>query len=300
VKREHLRNGVVAVLGVVAVALGALALPSARQNDSSGQGGSGLLGSGDGLYTDGGDASYALFDLGWFKAFLTVVAIVCLIVLLRVLLEDWARVGVALAALVFVVFFYQMIFVFSPAADPYDVEINESGVPSSTPTSTPAPPASGAQAGGASGAPGLPGTELLVAGLVLCVAIVGVAVVAWRQRRATRATDGTDEDTAQAAAVGRAAGRAADRIEASGLDNEVYRAWGEMTQLLDVSDPETNTPREFEHAAVDAGMERADVEALTDLFERIRYGGYAADSADEQHAVELLGHIESTYTEDDE
>jgi len=301
VNRELLRNVLVGSLGVVAVALAALTLPSARQHDPR-EGSSGIAGSGGEIFTEGGGASYGLFDLFWFKAFLTVVGVVCLVILLRVLLEDWVRVAVSLVAMVFIVFFYQALFAFAPPAKPHDRKINASNIPSPTATPTPVPGGSGAAGSGSSGALGLPATEPLVVLLVIGVAIVGVALVARRQRGARQddsAAD-TDEDTSQAAAVGRAAGRAADRIEATGLDNEVYRAWGEMTQLLDVDDPETNTPREFEAAAVEAGMERADVEELTDLFERVRYGEYTAASADEQRAVELLRHIESTYTEGDE
>jgi len=71
-----------------------------------------------------------------------------------------------------------------------------------------------------------------------------------------------------------AAGRAADRLEEhnADVDNEVYRAWWEMTSMLDVADPDTATPGEFADAAVAAGMGEDDVAELTRLFEEVRYG----------------------------
>ncbi|PSQ15665.1 hypothetical protein BRD00_13465 [Halobacteriales archaeon QS_8_69_26] len=99
-----------------------------------------------------------------------------------------------------------------------------------------------------------------------------------------------------AAAVGRAAGRAADRIEESeDLENEVYRAWVEMTRHLDVEHPESSTPAEFARAATEAGMDEEDVEELTWLFEEVRYGGRTATEERESRAIEALRRIESTY-----
>lgn len=102
-------------------------------------------------------------------------------------------------------------------------------------------------------------------------------------------------------AVGRVAGEAADRIAAEAdVDNEVYRAWREMTDQLDVSNPESSTPAEFASAAVDAGMTRGDVDELTTLFEEVRYGGEAATKAREERAVAALRRIESKYVTGDD
>ncbi|WP_435363362.1 DUF4129 domain-containing protein [Haloarchaeobius sp. DYHT-AS-18] len=109
------------------------------------------------------------------------------------------------------------------------------------------------------------------------------------------------EDAAQAddapvdtQAISTAAGRAADRIESSSdVDNEIYRAWVEMTRHLPVDHPETSTPREFERAAVDAGFDRADVQTLTDLFESVRYGAADATPEREARAVEALRRLEA-------
>ena len=75
----------------------------------------------------------------------------------------------------------------------------------------------------------------------------------------------------------------------------MYRAWREMTGSLDVESPETTTPREFERAAVEAGMDRGDVTALTELFESVRYGGLEPTDEQERAAVETLRRVESDY-----
>lgn len=98
--------------------------------------------------------------------------------------------------------------------------------------------------------------------------------------------------------MGQAAGEAADRIDESGdADNEVYRAWREMTQHIDVERPESSTPGEFAAAAVDAGMAAEDVEALTAVFEEVRYGGLPATDEAETRAIEALRGIERSYAD---
>jgi len=103
-------------------------------------------------------------------------------------------------------------------------------------------------------------------------------------------------------AVGEAAGRAADRLEASGVDadNAVYDAWREMTAALSVERPATTTPSEFADAAVAAGMDREDVAELTWLFEEVRYGDEPVTDERERRATEALRNIESTYAEADD
>ena len=97
-------------------------------------------------------------------------------------------------------------------------------------------------------------------------------------------------------ALGAAAGRAAERIEAADdVDNEVYRAWVTMTSLLDVPRPESSTPGEFADAAVDAGMHPEHVSELTRLFEDVRYGYAEPDDAVENRSISVLRRIEETY-----
>ncbi|WP_290816202.1 DUF4129 domain-containing protein [Halovivax sp.] len=112
--------------------------------------------------------------------------------------------------------------------------------------------------------------------------------------------DGPDVDVlgGEVAGIADAAGRAVDRITESDpgeLDNEIYRAWLEMTKLLDVDRPATCTPGEFADAAVDAGLERHHVEELTGLFEEVRYGAAETTRIREDRAVQTLERIENAY-----
>ena len=116
------------------------------------------------------------------------------------------------------------------------------------------------------------------------------------------AEDEEPEPEPDVAAVGRAAGRAADRIDdgEDGFENDVYRAWVEMTDHLAVAHPESSTPAEFADAAVEAGMDAADVRELTTLFEEARYGDYAVTDERESRAVAALRRIESQYADADD
>jgi hypothetical protein len=140
---------------------------------------------------------------------------------------------------------------------------------------------------------------LLLAGLgLLTLAVVGAAVLAGESEQPDEsfaASDPADGNTLRA--IGRVAGEAADRLAASAaVDNEVFRAWKRMTDLLDVDDPDARTPGEFRRAAVEAGMAPGDVDELTDLFEAVRYGARDVTDDREQRAVDALRRIESTYT----
>lgn len=98
--------------------------------------------------------------------------------------------------------------------------------------------------------------------------------------------------------MGEAAGEAADRIEAGDdADNEVYRAWREMTEYVDVDSPESSTPGEFADAAISAGMSRDDVAELTHLFEAVRYGGLEPTAEATERATTALRNIEASYAE---
>ncbi len=93
-----------------------------------------------------------------------------------------------------------------------------------------------------------------------------------------------------------AAGAAADRLEKhnADVDNEVYRAWWEMTSLLDVPNPHSSTPGEFAAAAIEVGMGESYVDELTRLFEEVRYGKRDAESR-EDRAIEIFRAIEDEY-----
>ena len=139
---------------------------------------------------------------------------------------------------------------------------------------------------------------------VLGAALVGVlglaAVMLYAVTGDDEEFEPLEEDDADAgpdkADFAEAAGRAADRIEEANVevDNAVYRAWYEMTQLLDIPDPATSSPMDFAEAAIDFGLDEDDVTELTDLFNEVRYGNEDAESREER-ALEILRHIESEY-----
>lgn len=160
---------------------------------------------------------------------------------------------------------------------------------------------------GGSGAPGSgTGTTLTDPSVLLMVGLGIALVAAVALLFVSSSGDDPDADepvpepdpTADVAAVGRAAGDAADRIESTtDVDNEVYRAWREMTDHLDVRNPESSTPSEFAAAAVEAGLDREDVSELTSLFEAVRYGGESPTEERERRAIEALRRIEREYAE---
>lgn len=138
---------------------------------------------------------------------------------------------------------------------------------------------------------------------VALLAVVAVALAVGTGSAGTpdpRDDDDEDEgDPATLADVGTAAGRAADRMVEADPENAVYRAWVDMTGLLDVPDPETTTPGEFAAAAVDAGMDPEDVERLTGAFEAVRYGGDEVTTDHERSAREAFRRIEAAYADHD-
>jgi hypothetical protein len=88
----------------------------------------------------------------------------------------------------------------------------------------------------------------------LLILALGIVLVARQFRLGS--DDDVDEDETdsdeETAALGEIAGQAADRIEDGprdaepGAENEVYRAWEEMTAQLDIESGAATTPREFE------------------------------------------------------
>ena len=175
-----------------------------------------------------------------------------------------------------------------------------------TSTGNPAQQGGGLLGGGSSAAPPSVLSQFLLVGVLGLLAVVAVLVLTGDhdQRAFEETGEGNEEAAAEeavdVAAVGEAAGRAADRIEESeeaGFANEVYRAWAEMTDSLTVDHPESSTPGEFAAAAVDAGMDREDVERLTRLFSDVRYGGEEPTGEREREAIETLRRIEETYAE---
>lgn len=141
---------------------------------------------------------------------------------------------------------------------------------------------------------------------VLAAAVVGGLILSM-----TLAANRTDEDAVNesdsdngedervADEIASVAATAADRLEdeasTTGFDNEIFRAWHQMTVHLDVARPTSHTAQEFARAAIDAGMARRDVKALTELFEEVRYGTTPVSERREREAVELFRRIEAQY-----
>jgi hypothetical protein len=138
----------------------------------------------------------------------------------------------------------------------------------------------------------------LLVGVVL-VGAVGMLYRSLNEEEVVIPEEDEAEEDPELSEFAQAAGRAADRIEEhnAAVDNAVYRAWVEMTGLLNVDQPEMYTPGEFADAAIALGMGETDVRELTRLFNEVRYGGMDADVR-EDRAVEILRNIESEYGEE--
>jgi hypothetical protein len=293
--RETLRSVALAGLAVLAVALAAATLDPTVAPAGPGQ---------DGPVGPGGEGRGGLIPLPnteppleaaagvpFLSELLAVLGLVVLLVMLSYLLGQYRRtLGIALAATVLLGLAYlllQVLIALAAPPDPWTL-----------------PPGEGRILGGAGGGGGgdraPPPASTLALLLVLALVLVGAAVV-------VRGSTGEDAEEAEggagtrptdtdAAAVGRIAGRAADRIEReTDVDNEVYRAWREMTGLLDVADPGTSTPGEFAAAATEAGLGREDVAELTRLFEDVRYGAGRPSPERERRARTVLRRIEERY-----
>lgn len=289
----------VGVLGIVAVGLAASTLSSTlvtreRSGDGTGLGGDGGSASGP----PAGDAPREVLDVPWLGELLYAAFVVLLLGLLAYAAYNHRRkaalvtaVAIALLATVWLLTEYVTI----PVPEP-----------------RPEPP-SGASGNGTGGSRGgqLEGVETPqspVVGLALVVlAVVGLVVaVASSPTRRAAVVDRLTESDDDVAALGRAAGRAANRLgdagdaaeaaDAAEFENEVYRAWREMTASLDVDRPESSTPGEFADAAIDAGMSADDVRELTALFEAVRYGGRRPTEERQRRARRLFRRLEATYT----
>jgi hypothetical protein len=144
-------------------------------------------------------------------------------------------------------------------------------------------------------APGIPPALLaVVLGGAVIVAVATLYNMTGEEESFELVEDETDEP--DAADFARAAGNAADRIQEKNVsvDNAVYRAWLEMTGLLNIENPDTTAPRDFAEAAIDTGLAADDVYELTELFNEVRYGGKSPEGR-EDRATEVLRNIERTY-----
>jgi hypothetical protein len=149
--------------------------------------------------------------------------------------------------------------------------------------------------------PTVPEVLVLAIGVILAITVVTWWMTGDRDLPGSSETKTPEETPApetDVAAVGRAAGRAADRLETGDeFENDVYRAWAEMTAELEVDHPRSSTPAEFATAATEAGMDPDDVARVTELFEEVRYGGFDPTPAREREAIETLRRIETEYAD---
>ena len=294
--KETTRSALIAGLAVLAVSFAAATLDSTVVPESGSSGGSGGNGgSGGGVLpvsdSPPGETVAVPYLAELFTLFLALTLLAALVYALYDGREALAIVlGIVLALGLLLTLVYLLA---------------SSGTPGEPPERLPAgdPLESGEGDGGGSDA-SRPGPSTLFVLLVLGLGLAGAVLAVVRTRTGesddddeTSDEDGPD-DAVDPAAVGRAAGRAADRLEReTDLDNEVYRAWRELTDLLEVDDPETSTPAEFADAAVEAGLGREDVTELTRLFEDVRYGGAEPSAERERRAIEIFRRIEDRYAE---
>lgn len=297
---DAIRSGLIAALALFAVALSAATLGSTVTTDGDGptETGDGAGGNGEGgpLPEPESGSPAETVVAPYLAELLTAVAILVAFVVLVYALLYRRRAAKVILAMALLAGLAYLLFRF--AAD-WGGEM-----------APPIEPGEGSPFGGGNGDgepadgddPTGPSLPAVLAVLVLLVALAGGLIALLGRSDANEETGSENaeagSDTADAAAVGRAAGRAADRVEDSETENEVYRAWREMTGLLDAPDPESHTPGEFADRAVAAGIREEDVDELTRLFEDVRYGERTASEEYERRAVETFRRIERRYAED--
>ncbi|WP_424001795.1 DUF4129 domain-containing protein [Haloarcula salina] len=121
------------------------------------------------------------------------------------------------------------------------------------------------------------------------IAVVAAAVVAlWRFAGDGQTVDETSGETPTSTATAAEAAvpsRTARDVDVP-LTNDVYRAWATLESQ--VTPDGASTPRDVAADAATAGADPDAVDALRDLFERVRYGTETPDSETEARAREAL------------
>lgn len=287
-EKRTLRYAVVGFVGVVAVALAAATLNSTRESSQVGT--SGDSGGGGGLVATTREVTQTTSPGA--SLFVTVIVLLFVVAAVAYVLfyrTEALRIGLVVLAFVAVVLVVIQLGAPTPQlADQSQNQSGERGIPNLE--SGEGPPA------GSFSAPTM--LLVLLVGALLVVSVGAFAAPGFSPLDAFADDEETEEPTDDVAVeqVGEAAGRAADRLDAADVDvdNEVYRAWREMTDHLDIRRPQSSTPGEFAAAAVDAGLDRGDVTELTRLFEEVRYGDRdPTERAD--RAVAILRRIEDAY-----
>lgn len=295
---------IIAMLGVLAISLAAAAI-SAPVGPEVGTG-TGGEGDGDALISPPEQLEeppevVEIFP-NWVSPLLTALAIVATIFLILYLIRYWKEsIPVLVVAILAVIGLWFFLGSLSPTFDP---------------PSMPTEPISSELAGGDNG-DGDPPNGAIETPLVLIVlfglALLGVVFAIFSQEvRSTPNTSDVEDETTVSEKMRHLAGRTVARLEnANDTDviapeNEIYRAWQDMTALLDVPDPETTTPKQFQAAAIDAGLDPNPVAELTHLFKEVRYGQYEPTTDRTKRAIAAFEQIADntpqtpTKTEDQE
>ncbi len=289
------RNLLIAIIAIAAVALAAATLESTVVPERGGPSGPGFIGEqGDGgLFPSAQSRPPPGFSLNipfLFEIFVIAAAIAVAISILGMFVYWRETLQLLAAAIALFAIIYVLFELLGTGALPQESPTGEVG--------------NGSFLGGGGGGdvetsqPSPPSVILLA---ILSLAFLATAIAIVRARGTPVPDTAEDEHAAGAdpAAVGRAAGRAAERLEGEAdVDNEVYRAWREMTELLDVENPETSTPGEFATAAVEAGLGQSDVAELTRLFEDVRYGPAPPSEPLERRASTVFRRIQDRYAEE--
>lgn len=289
-ERRRLTAAAVALLSAVVVGIAAATLGQTTSRSGGAGAGNGTTGIIPARSTPTAQEVSPAPEIGWFvTAVLVVVAVLFLVGV--VLYPRRTLKGTALAGLI-TAFVFGLGWLLSELANGTMDRRESNGRPQTRTPDGVAPGLGGSgEASGSVPDPGILG--ILVVGLVG----LGILGVLARQARSADESGPRDTDGAALAAIGRTAGRAADRIADADatVDNEIYRAWKEMTAHLDLDEPAARTPEEFRIAALDAGMAASDVDALTDLFRAVRYGGVRPTEEREATAADALRRIEERY-----
>ena len=291
-RRRRLLAGL-AVLAVLALAVGAAGLDEVRLSSAGG-------GADADQPVEVGDTSRAAGEENDGSArvspwYLLVVYVVGALATLGLAWRrDVQTVWLVMAAMVLL--FVALALVASTGGSPFAEPSNGSQV-TEPPNETQLGSGTGSEANSAPTATALPTGALLLVGVVL-----GVGAVLGFSRAATPGADdedGGDETAAtdagdpDAAAIAAAAGRAADSLAgAEDLDNPVYRAWRDMTTVLEAEPDPTLTPAEFRDRALAAGLPPDPVDTLTEVFRDVRYGNLAVTSDRQAAALGALREVE--------
>lgn len=292
---DTLRTALIGVFAILAIALAAVSLdaPTVDRGDSGSNG----AGNGEGGYITPTQPEVMpgdVIEIPFVVEIFTLLYAIFAIILIMYVIFYWRQaLGLALAILAF----FGLVILLSQFYTPPDIV----PMPSEMEPDNETGPVDGG--GGEEIEPRSPFSWVFL--VLLGIALMAMVAIVLKTGLVTDPDqvdpEGGDDPTPTAVSMGRAAGRAADRLEAEDdFDNGVYRAWLDMTALLEIDNPEASTPGEFADAAAEVGLGREDANELTRLFEDVRYGGTDPTDDDERRAIAIFRRIESRYAEGEE